>query len=698
MLLFLAPLGLPPAQAQVLPFGKKKGQPPARKPETEREVKNKRGGIFGDLPERPGRDGVRMQAFEPEDTTQAIDETRLMFRSINRPTPYQNANQMALLNHYQRDKKWEEEYHLLLKYVSRFSVANFTDPQSMDLVWQLVRVSEYLGHTDITKEAYRLILKHFRGDLRQAIRRYDSLSRFERPMYVGLERYYEMLELRKDIDTLKPPQGVLLNMGQEINSTFEDYGITLSRDDKTMIFTSRRHRGPGAATVNGKPAFNEDLFVARRIGDDHQLWEQAHPFADLNSGHNEGSPCISADGNTLIFARCDAPDGKGNCDLYVSQRVDNRYWDDPKPLANINSAGWDSHPSFSVTEDTLFFASDRQGGFGGADIYFSVRDPRGFWALPRNLGPVVNTRKNEVSPFLHHRYNVLYFSSDGQLLNFGDFDIYKTHFVGGRWSEPKNLGPLVNSEGREFYFAIDAASEKLYYARAEKGNDKSLDIFSFPMPMEARPTATVRFTGRVKEAQTGEVFKGEVHLIDLDERVEIMPRHIRDDGSFEFELIKDRRYMIIVRGEKFFRIQEIFFIEGDKDVNLAARSIKNIKFESIEFEENRAKILPAMEADLKSVVDFLVDYPEYNLKISGHTDAAGNAAQNLKLSQERASNIADYLVQQGQLDPRRITAVGYGSKRPLVKPEKSEQDRKLNRRVEFRIYKRGSDDEKEALN
>ncbi len=692
LLLLALGLWLMPAYGQILPAGKRKtGQKP---PEKERAP---RPGIFGDLP-RPGNQNVRTHEFAPEDSTEAVDETVFIFRNTNRLPFYQNNGLLALLNKAQREKQWEEEYALLVKYISRFGIGNFVDPKSMDMVWQLARVSEYLGHLDMTKEAYRLILKHYRGDLAQAIKRLDSLSKFERPMYVGLERYYEMLELRKNVDTLRAPHGVLLNMGEEINSPNEDYGIALSRDDRTMIFTSRRNRTPGKGNSLNAQMYNEDLFITRRIGDDHEVWEPAYPFTDLNSSYNEGSPCISADGNTIIFTRCDAPGGLGNCDLYASQRVDGRYWGDAKNLGpTINSGTWDSHPSLSMTEDTLFFASDRGGGFGGADIYFAVRDPRLGWLPAKNLGPVVNTRKNEVCPFLHHRYNVLYFSSDGQIVNYGDFDIFKSSLLRGQWTEPKNIGPLVNGEGREFYFAIDARSSKLYYAKSEAGN-KNLDVYSFPMPMEARPTATVRFSGKVKEAITGEIFKGEVHLIDLDERVEIMPRYIRDDGSFEFELIRDRRYMVIVRGEKFFRLQEIFDISGDTEVALGVKSIKNIKFESIEFAEGQAELRPEMTADLKLVRDFLVDYPDFNLKISGHTDAAGDAKANLKLSQQRADNIGNYLITEGKLDPARIRAVGYGSNRPIIKPETGEKERRINRRVEFQIYRRGSEDEKEALN
>jgi hypothetical protein len=135
---------------------------------------------------------------------------------------------------------------------------------------------------------------------------------------------------------------------------------------------------------------------------------------------------------------------------------------------NINTHGWDSHPSLSHSGDTLFFASDRIGGFGYSDIYYSIKNETGVWQKALNMGPIINTRGAEVSPFFHHKFNVLYFSSNGQPLTFGDFDIYKVYKSNQTWNEPKNVGPLVNGPGSEYYFTIDSESNYLYYARSSE--------------------------------------------------------------------------------------------------------------------------------------------------------------------------------------------------------------------------------------
>ncbi len=647
---------------------------------------------------RKKKDG-QLTELVPTDTSQAFKANKLVFANLHKIRFYHHVPKIEQLNKFQRDKDWDNLYLALYDYVCHFGIENFYDARSLDILWQLARVSEYLGKIEMTKETFRILLKHYRGDLRKALIHYDSLTKFDRPLYAELDKYYEMLELRKYIDTLHPPRSVLETMGNVINSPkHEDYGVTISKDDTELLFTSKRTKNENYRRgVNSE--YNEDIYFSIRkdesekSDEDDEEWKPIAELKKINTEYNEGSPCISKDGKYLVFARCYSPDGFGNCDLYITERQVDGSWNEPQNLGeSINGTSWESHPSFSITGDTLFFASNRQGGFGGTDIYFSEKDPKGRWQTAKNMGAVVNTRKNEVSPFMHPIHHVLYFSSDGQLVNFGDFDIYKTYQEGSEWTEPYNIGPLVNGAGSEFYFAIDSKSRKLYYARSEEHIPESLDLFSFPLPMEAQPTATVKFSGRITEETTGEVFEGMVSIIDLDEGIEIAPRKLYEDGTFEFELINKRRYMLIVQGENFFRLEEVFFLEGDMEANFHTRSIKNIRFESIEFDKGSAELKPEMENDLHLVIDFLIEHPDFNLTILGHTDLSGDASVNLKLSQARADAIRDYIISYGSLPKERVSAKGMGSTQPIISEEKTEEDKQVNRRVEFKLKRKGEDD------
>ncbi len=548
------------------------------------------------------------------------------------------------------------------------------------MIWKLAKLSDQYGPKGEAILLYKLVLKHHRQGLNinDVYARHDSIEKDMKKYYVPLDYYYELVNYRKDIDTLRPPHAVLVNMGDEINSLKEDYGPTIGPADNIMLFTSKRNVHPDGI----QRVFDEDLFYTTRVD---SIWAEAKEFKRINTSFNEGSACISPDGKTMIFSRCNSPDSFGNCDLYSAVMQADSTWTDIKNLGmNVNSTGWDSHPSLSHSSDTLFFASNRLGGFGLTDIYYTVRDSKDVWGKAQNAGPIVNTVQSEVSPFFHHKFNVLYFSSNGHPLNFGDFDIYKTYWQGRNWGEPKNIGPLVNGEGSEYYFTIDSKSYELYYARSNGDDRKNLDLYSFAVPMEAQPEAIVAVTGTLKD-KAGKPLKGIVSIIDLDKGVEVAPKFIRDDGSFDFSLINKRNYLLVIQGDEFFRIEEIFFLDGPVEINKIAEPIESsIAFESLEFENGKSNILDVMHKDLDKLGNFLIDHPELKLTISGHTDSAGKEEANLRLSQARADAIKYYLTYQFKVDPDRVTAIGYGSAKPIVK-ELSDDHKQLNRRVEFNI-------------
>lgn len=600
------------------------------------------------------------------------------FPNINKVKFYSNEKQLARIHQLERSLAGEELYNALKGYVANFGIENFS--ANTDLIWKLARLSEKFGPRGESVLLYKLVLKHYRNpaQVRKARGEYDSIATEKAEDYVPLKQYYELVEYRKEIDTLRPPQGVLVKMGEWVNSLKADYGPAIGNLDYLLLFTSKRN-----SLMSIERTSNEDLFFTRK--EDGQ-WMEAQPFNTINTTYNEGSACLSKDGKTLYFARCNSPDSFGNCDIFEATLTADSVWGNVRNLGTaINTSSWDSHPSTSHSGDTLFFASDRLGGFGLSDIYFSVKDAEGKWQKAINIGPIINTRGNEVSPFFHRRHNVLYFSSDGHPLTFGDFDIYKSYRQDNNWREPQNIGPLVNGAGSEYYFTIDSESNQLFYARSDESDIEDLDLHTFPVPMGAQPTAVAHLKGSLINAQTKQPFKGIVSVIDMDKGVEVAPKFLRDDGSFNFDLINKRNYLLIIQGEDFFRIEELFFMDGDMEMHRETDPIESkIAFSSLEFENGKADILPTMHNDLDKLANFLIDHPDFALHISGHTDSQGSEVSNLRLSQARADAIKAYLTYQFKIAAERITATGYGSSRPLVE-ERTDQDRKLNRRVEFDI-------------
>ena len=617
------------------------------------------------------------EQFEPS-TTKEIFE----FRNVNKISFYYNEKQLKSIELKENGKDWEGLYEELGKYIANFGIQNFYKDTQM--LWRYAKLTELYGDAEEAKMLYRLVLKHHRDDieLEKLEIYYDSISKNELQKYVPIDYYYELIDYRRNVDTLAPPRGWKVNMGHFINSEYSDYGPYIAVDGKTLVFTSKRNIVPGGLDKKQ----NEDIYFSIV---EYEQWDYAQPITELNTIYNEGSVCLSKDGKTLYFARCDAPGTYGNCDLYVTFLQNDSTWSRATNLGvNVNSRAWDSHPSLSHNDDTLYFSSDRIGGFGMADIYYTFKDNKGTWVPAKNLGPIINSRNSEVSPFIHPSHHVLYFSSNGYALNFGEFDIYKSPKSQGKWQEADNIGPLVNGEGSEFYFTIDSKSRDLFYARSIENDLNNLDLYSFPLPMEAQPMAATRVYGSLLDSNTGDPFeRGIVSIIDLETGIEVAPQFLSQEGRFDFKLINNKQYLLIIQGDEFFRVEELFFLDGDMELNMVTESITSrMKFESIEFDNGSSELKTSMYADLDKLSDFLLDNPSFKLKISGHTDSDGGYDFNMDLSNDRAKAISEYIIYFGNISTARIETFGYGSSQPIVE-EKSEEDKALNRRVEFELYR-----------
>ena len=629
-------------------------------------------------------------------------EYQFEFKNINKIPFYYDEAEYLKIKKLEEAKDYKSLLPVLERYVNSFGIQNFS--RNTDMLWKLGRLYQLFGFGDRALFMYRTALKNLRGkNIEEVKKYYDTITASSVEKYVPLEYYYQLVEYRKAVDTLIPPKSVFLNMGELVNDLrYPDYGPTMNVSGNILIFTKRKQ-----VLTPTKLAYreNEDLYFSMNYDG---FWDEALPFSNVINSHcNEGSATISKDGRTLYFARCIVPDFlydcrdcMGSCDIYVSHLDEDGKWTVAENLGiQVNSISWDSHPTLSHTEDTLYFASDRIGGFGLSDIWYTYKLPKGGWAHAQNMGPIINTRGNEVSPFYHPLHHVFYFSSNGHLLNFGKrdpvdftyhtYDIYKSRMLEYKWQEPRNIGPLVNGEGDEYYFTIDSKSRDLFYSKSEIDNLANLDLFSFPLPMEAQPLAYTKLKGSLTDSLTNEPFTGIVSIIDLTNGIEVAPKFMREDGTFEFDLNNDNDYLLVIQGDDFFRIEHTFKLDGDTTINIQTNSIKynKWKFTSLEFENNSSQILPEMYGDLDKVVDFLVDHPNIKLVISGHTDGSGDQAANLKLSQARADAIKAYLMEKGDIAAERIEAIGYGSQKPIIPQETSEADRKINRRVEFELIR-----------
>ena len=582
----------------------------------------------------------------------------------------------------------------LEKYISRFQTENFT--RDYNFIWMLGRAKEELGDTAVAVLYFQLAELHNHSAEREAY--LDRLLASTRSEWVSIEEYYKLLEVRARVDTMLEDPKIKVRMNDAVNSNDADYAPHMHRSDSVLIFTSRRDTSglDRSQMVDPFGTRNEDLYVSE-FDIFTRDWKPAHsdPFRDsVNTQYSEGSACLSADAKTLFFTRCHPTQGEGNCDIYQATY-------DPVTLSfaqvrnlgpNVNSEAWDSQPHVSTDGRALFFVSSRRGGYGGTDIYVSYFDSTTqTWGPASNLGPLINTADSEITPFYLTEKATLYFSSTGHLFNYKGHDIFKSHWLGDRWEMPKNVGPLINDPAHQEYFSISGDGRYIYYAASPEGvrnrMDQDYDLFSFPMPMEARADANAWLKGVLRDSVTGYPLVGRVIVIDLEEGVEVTPKVINDSGYFEFQLINDRRYRLYVVGDNYLTVKRNFRMEGDTTFNLFTQSFEEGKpfvFEKLEFRSNSSKLSARLKPNLDHLVRFMENYPQFKLIIEGHTDADGDADANMQLSQERAQRIQDYMLRKGGFDPARINSTGYGETRPLV-PNDTEENKAQNRRVEFKL-------------
>ncbi len=467
------------------------------------------------------------------------------------------------------------------------------------------------------------------------------------------------------------------NAGDSINSADLEYYPSVTIDDKILVFTRR---------VKG---YNEDFFVSNR---NDSLWSKAKGIdGDINSNFNEGAQNISQDGEWLVFTGCNFPEGMGSCDLFFSS-LTKRGWSTPENLGEpVNSEFWESSPCLSPDKRELYFSSNRPGGYGGKDIYVSKRMPNGRWGEPENLGPKINTGGDESCPFIHADNQTMYFTSNG-LTGYGGDDLFLARKQSdGSWGSIENLGYPINTTENEGSLVVAADGKTAYYASDRADTRGGLDIYSFEMREDIRPNKTLWVQGKVFDSTTREGLPSAVELIDIASGQTLVKVQTDEGGHYliTLPLGKDYAFNVNRKGYLFYSRNFPFSQKTPDstytiDIGLqpiaanASVILNNIFFDVNEFELKQQTI-----AELNRVVELLTDNPGIKILISGHTDNTGNATDNVKLSNNRAKAVVDYLIAKG-IEAARLQYKGFGDTRPVA-DNSTEEGRAENRRTELTI-------------
>jgi OmpA-OmpF porin, OOP family len=465
-------------------------------------------------------------------------------------------------------------------------------------------------------------------------------------------------------------------LSDTVNKYPMQYFPSVTADNEALIFTVRYGRLHND---------NEDIFISKKTS--LGKWQEpASISSNINTEYREGACTVSADGRHLIFTIC----GPHGCDLYESKK-EGEVWRKPVNLGSaVNSSGWEAQPSLSADGNELYFVSDRKGGLGGYDIWHSKKDSIGAWTKAVNLGKPVNTKFDEIAPFIHVNNQNLYFASNG-LPGFGGFDIYSSEKVVGQWQSPVNMGAKLNDYEDQYSFVVTSDGLNAFYSREEGRTKSKIYQTNIPKEFQVHSRGNV-VSGVVIDSQTRKPLQAEVELFDLrtSQRISIV---VSDSVN--------GRYLVVVPGksEYAFHVSEpgyLFYTvhfnyeikDQDKPLVLDI-SLQPIRknavavLNNIFFDFNKSDINTRSYSELDEVVKFLKENPVIKVEISGHTDNVGNENYNQQLSLKRAQSVVSYFLSKG-IAVSQLTQTGYGSKKPIL-PNDTEENRQVNRRIEFKI-------------
>lgn len=432
-----------------------------------------------------------------------------------------------------------------------------------------------------------------------------------------------------------------IRMGNPPNSEDQCWMGNVSNDGETMVFARNHKIGvgvDGAAKKDNIVNLNQGIFIAKKKGSAWEIVEALDPF--VNSQGDGGilfvsymNPFLTNDGKRLYFACNPLGIGSGQLDLFYMEKEGNS------------------------------------------------------WSKPINLGNVINSPGDEISPFLTDDGKTLFFSSNGHP-GIGDYDIYRSYLVNGNWTEPELLGSPINSKERDYGFIVLSDNKTAYFGSARSGGG---DIYKTVVPRKQVDGKNIpQFIAIVTDAKTGKPINANVIIKEVGNEDNSINGETDKNGRFTSQIEKGKKYKVWVSKDAYaFQSLNINTDNLNSDLN---KEIKLVPIEkgsrlilnNIVFDFDSDKLRPESEEELDKAVKLLQENQGFNIEVQGHTDNVGNEDYNQKLSKRRAESVLNYLVKKG-INKKRLTSKGYGASQPVA-DNSTEEGRQLNRRVEL-IFK-----------
>jgi outer membrane protein OmpA-like peptidoglycan-associated protein len=487
----------------------------------------------------------------------------------------------------------------------------------------------------------------------------------------------------------KPVEVSISNLGPQINSKYADFSPAINADESAIAFTSRRENTTGGQLDPQDNHYFEDIYYATKT---NNIWQAAEGVGnEINTNNHDACVGLSASGQEMIVYKTTSAE---NGDLFISRLI-GQTWGKPEDLgSHINSKYWE--PSASLLSDgkTIFFTSNRPGGYGGTDIYMSRKDDKGVFGQAILLGAEVNTPYDENSPFIHADGKTLYFSSNGHK-SIGGFDIFATTVdikTGEITSRSENLGYPINTANDDVFFVWSADSKRAYFSSVRAGGLGEKDIYV--LERKNQEAALVVYKGKVLDCDNKTPLYSKIVVTDnsTGQMVGIFHTNTKT-GEYLIVLPAEVNYGIQVEVEspgylfysKNIDISNLKNYEELKDTICVKNAKVGSKFvlRNVFFDVNKSDLRKESENELYKLFQILYHDPKMKILVSGHTDSDADHDHNLKLSDARAHAVRDYLVNKG-IEPNRVDWKGYGETRPAY-PNDTPENKQLNRRTEVEI-------------
>lgn len=478
------------------------------------------------------------------------------------------------------------------------------------------------------------------------------------------------------------------NLGENINSAADELAPIISADGKTLYLTVEGDK------ENIGTEDNQDIWYSA-LNPDGTWSKRINIGKPLNNESGNSVFYVTPDNNSLfVINRYDKSGNSIGAGISVSDRKKGG-WNVPVTMDvedYYNDNKYCSH-TFSPSGKTMIMSVERKDSFGKKDLYVSFKKDDGTWTAPLNIGEDVNTFGDEGTPFLAADNSTLYFTANARP-GYGEYDIFITRRLDDtwtNWSEPKNLGPNINTPGWDAYFTIPASGDYSYLVSTDNSYGDG-DIFSVKVAEAAKPIPVALIKGQVFNPKTKEFLEASITYFDLETNQEIgIARSNPENGNYQISLPSGKKYSYFAQKENFFSVSENIDLTGLEEYTEVTRDLylapidtgTTIRLNNIFFDTDKSVLLETSVFELERLLSIMNDNPQLIIELAGHTDNVGTVAYNQKLSEDRARAVYDYLGNKN-VALTRISYVGYGESMPVATND-TEEGRQLNRRVVFKI-------------